>query len=489
MTYGLTDEGFVRKDLATIRGEIETALCDSFGEANVKPHLEDSRSVWNKLVGALVLPLSDLWELTEAVYNAFYPSTSFGISLARCAEFVGISPKPATSSTAQIVLEGVAATTIPDESKIATANTGDQFQTDGAVTLSAAVSVCANTALIGVITLGRDYTITINGNNYTHTAVAGNDEDAVGAALKALIDAGGEPVTVDDLTGGELRILGDPDPDGLPTPFAAAVNAHVRLASVGNLASCKSVEAGPVIGYAESITEIVNPLSGWVAAWNPLDAILGQVAETDSALRIRRDASLSIPGAGTVEAIRSKLLDIAAVTACIVLENTSDAVDGNGLQPHSIEAVVENGEDEDIAEVLWANKGGGIYLNGAETVTVTDSQGFDHVVRFNRPTAILMWVRVSYTKYSEEDFPANGETTIAATVLSTGNALSLDNDVLPQRFHGPIFTAVAGIRTLLVEVAEDDGMGAPGAYQSTPWAIGFREVARFDSARMVVQEV
>ena len=264
-----------------------------------------------------------------------------------------------------------------------------------------------------------------------------------------------------------------------------SVTSNIVLGTVGNLQGVSSVEADAIVGAAGSITEIVNPQSGWTAATNPLDAVLGDPEETDGELRGRRAISLSIPGAGTPEALLAGLLDIDAVTAAIVVENTGDTVDANGLPGHSMECVVENGDEDDIGEVLWERKPGGIKLHGDESVTVTDSQGYDHVLGYSRPTNVLQWMRATYTLYDEEDFPGNGEATMAATLLAEGNALAIGNDLLPDRFSGPVFAAVAGIETLLVEIA-DDVLGSPGTYSTTPKAIAFNEIAKLDSARITI---
>lgn len=483
---GLTSAGFTRKTLLEIKAELESDLQAVFG-ATIRL---GTNSVFGKLVGAFVQPLSDLWELAEVVYSAMYPSSATtGPALDGTCEMVGIYRNAGVQSTVQEVIEGTVGTTIPIESKIAVEDVGDQFQTKAALTLSASVAVCCNTSLVGSVANGKLYRITINSNNYDYTAtVPSDDEDDVSAGLVAAINAGADPVTATDLTGGEVRVDGDDDASGLPTAFAVAVNSNVSLDTVGNLQEMESVEDGPVQGPADEINQIVNPISGWTAAWNPLDATLGQLEETDAELRARRAVSLSAPGAGTPEAILAGLLDIDAVTAAIVVENTDSVTDANGVPPHSMEAVIENGDADDIGAVLWARKPAGIKLHGDSSVNVTDSQGYVHSLGYSRPSEVLQWVKISYAKYDEETFPANGEDLIEASALATGNALSLNDDVMPDRFIGPIFSACAGLESVLVEIA-DDVAGSPGSYSTTPKEIEFNEIAKFDSARVSSVEV
>jgi len=454
MAFGLLSTGFVRKHLADIVTDLEAALQAAFG-VNIRL---DSKSVFGKLVGAFAQPAADVWELAEAVYNAFYPSTAEGTALDNVCELVGVTRIPATQSTVSEALEGVVGTTIGLNSKVATVTVGDQFQTTAAITLSAAVSVRSTTSLVGAVTNGKTYIITINGTPFSYTAtVPPDDADAVSLALKNLINAGAEPVTATDLGGGLVQVDGDALASGLPEAFALTVNANVAIDKVANLQAMESVDYGSIIGYANTLTDIVTQVSGWTAAWNPVAAALGNVNETDSALRLRRALSLATPGSGTVDAIRAAVLSVSGVTACFVLENTSDVTDGDGLPPHSFEVVVLGGGDATIAAEIWEHKGAGIYSNGVVSTNIIDSQGFTQTVRHTRPSTVDIWVRGTYTVDTESEigFPTNGEALMEAAMLAYGQALTIGKDALAAEFYAPVMAAATGIRTLLMEVSFD----------------------------------
>ncbi len=174
-----------------------------------------------------------------------------------------------------------------------------------------------------------------------------------------------------------------------------------------------------------------------------------------------------------------------------MIENDLEVADGDGRPPHSFESIVLGGLDADIAEVIWENKPAGIQTHGSTNVIHVDTEGISRSINFSRPSEIYLHVRVTYSKYSEETFPTTtGEASIAQSALDTGNALTIGNDVLPERFKGPIFTAVSGIAELTIEVATSTGpLDPPGAYQTTPLAIAATEIAVFDSGRVTVVEV
>jgi uncharacterized phage protein gp47/JayE len=242
--------------------------------------------------------------------------------------------------------------------------------------------------------------------------------------------------------------------------------------------------AGAVEAPAGTLTEIVTPVAGWDSITNPLDAEVGRERETDSELRARRLENLQVGGAGTVEAIRARLLqEVENVTAAIVIENVELTPDVDGREGKAIEALVDGGETEDIAELLWQARGHGIKTLGDVSHNITDSQGFEHTMRFSRPTDIALWVRVEITRNTEEDFPVEGLDDIAANVLDYGNTLGIGDNVIMTRFYGPIHQT-PGIEDITLKI---DTVNPP--VNTANISVNATSRAKFDSARIVVVDV
>lgn len=95
MSYGVTTTGFVKKDLDTIKAEVESALRSRLGETiNLLP-----TSVLGQLVGIITEREASLWDQAEAIYNAAYPLTSAGQALDSLASLTGVTRLAATKST------------------------------------------------------------------------------------------------------------------------------------------------------------------------------------------------------------------------------------------------------------------------------------------------------------------------------------------------------------------------------------------------------
>jgi hypothetical protein len=489
-TYGLTATGFVRKHLEDCAEDLEAALRVQFGLPS--DYVFQTNDVLEKISSVVAESNAELWELAEAVHNAFAPSLAAGISLDNCLDMIGIARNPATRSTVFNTFIGLVGSTIDIGSLVRT-TTGnkDQFRTKAACTLAASECVAAE-IVITAPTNGKTYTVTVDGTPYIVTANGADTISTIRAAIKALIEAAliSNLIVSEDSTD-KLYLWKGVSSTPLvyysnPEVFTISVNSSLTLLYVGNSVEMEAVNPGPVPAAALELTELLEPITGIVSTYNGVSATLGTYLETDAAARIRRAESLSQPGGCTVEGCRARLLELDSVVTAIVLENITDTVDANGLLPHSIHAVVAGGTDADIADELWNHgKGAGIATNGTTSVTVVDSMGYSHVMKFSRPTEKKMWVRLVYTTDPEDPlaFPSTGEADMKVAAKASGDLILGGRDVLPLVLEAAVEEAVQGIRTLIVRLAEDDG-GSPGDYQSSPFVIDFDEYATFDLARM-----
>jgi NTP pyrophosphatase (non-canonical NTP hydrolase) len=253
-------------------------------------------------------------------------------------------------------------------------------------------------------------------------------------------------------------------------------------------AEYSAVETGAIPALIGDINIIVTPRSGLDEVYNSVDGVMGRAVESDAELRIRATQSLELGGAATVEAIRSRLLqEIEEALHVLVFENITDATVDN-RPPHSFEVVVDIADDEDlkqeVADVIWAVKPAGVASYGSSSKTVVDSQGYNHIIYFSRPTRVPIYVIVNYTRYDEETFPLDGEDTIENKVLEYGISLGIGVDVIPQRFFGGIFENVPGIENLEILVGTSN---PPTADNIIP--ISSVQISQFEVANITINDV
>ena len=386
-SFGVTDQGFVKKTLDDIKTEIEDDM-----KSEVNPQLNVlATGIVGQQIGIFSDKLREAWDVLAAVYAAQYPDSASKASLQNVGSITGTLGLPATKSTMTVTCTGVVGTDLLTGRVVSVATTGDRF-----------VSVA-----------------------------------------DAVIGGGG---TVD--------------------------------------VEFESEEFGPISGPAGTLT-IETPVSGWATAANALDAVPGRDIESDADFRVRRDLELRAQGDATVDAIRADLLEVDLVTEVFVFENVSGETDGEGRPSKSIEAIVLGGTDQDVADALFATKGGGIETFGSTSETVTDSQGTDHTVNFNRPTDIDIHIAITVVTNTDPlqgpVYPGDGDDQVKAALVAFEVNLGIADDVILEAVKCQAFDVdgVVDITVFLIDTS-----GPPTGTINIP--IDTREIADLDTSRVTV---
>ena len=263
-------------------------------------------------------------------------------------------------------------------------------------------------------------------------------------------------------------------PAGSIVADAAGTQWTTQTASVFAGAGSADVEArpattGPVTALAATLTVIVTPVTHWTGVTNAAAATAGRDRETDSELRLRRRQSLQITGASAPDAIRARVLAVAAVASCQVVENRTayPVVLGTTtlltLPGHSLGVVVApNGlaaaDAQLVAEAIWDSAPAGIYCarmtaadvgnGGGVTKTVTDDSGTSQSVNFStaadRP---LTWTVVVV---DGDVVPDDALITAAITDYTTSLEPSESPILLPVYVALALIDGVANVTTLTI---------------------------------------
>jgi uncharacterized phage protein gp47/JayE len=446
--FGLDDSGFSLKRLPDIKQELENAFRLVFGNIDVS-----GDSVAGQLIGVLCKPLTDLWELAEGLYYSQYPDTADGINLDYAVTLTGFARKAMTYSYGKIALYGTPGTVITGGSGgiVVSVDTATLFYLTATTTIQ---NVDVNEAYINIDVAqnNTDYVVEINGITYLFYSGAGATVSSIAAGIAGLI-AG--IVTVTDFGSGALYLRSD-------TVFTIIALTDTLL-SWSTPAGIQAVNPGPIPGPIGAITIIVNPIVGLDSVINYEAVTLGNPAETDTALRIRRILSLQVLGAGNLESIRARLLSIVGITQALVYENTTMDYrdeDGNilpigvGLPPKSIEAIVDGenttAENLSVANMLWQTKPGGISLYGSISVNVVDSQGDIRTILFSRPYTRDAWFYLTITT-NAAIFPSNGNTQIKNAIKLFGDSYGIGDDFIYQEFYTQIYS-IPGVLTATIKV-------------------------------------
>ena len=130
-----------------------------------------------------------------------------------------------------------------------------------------------------------------------------------------------------------------------------------------------------------TITNIVNPMSGIEAVTNASAFEGGRNTETDAEFRERYYLSVDFAGGVNIDAIVAEIYEsVEAVIAVAGEENDTDVQSESGLPPHSIEIIAYGGLDEDVAGAIFRRKAAGIQTYGNTSVSVVSSAGTTHKI-------------------------------------------------------------------------------------------------------------
>jgi uncharacterized phage protein gp47/JayE len=256
----------------------------------------------------------------------------------------------------------------------------------------------------------------------------------------------------------------------------------LTLSTIGSPFTFKADIAGALSPNLGSITQIVTSYAGWNSVENNVPAVVGRDAESDISLRQRWGASVYDRASAMVDAIRAALIQTDGVTFAIVYENDTDSVDDEGRPPHSIEAVVAGGQPQDIADTIWRTHAGGITTFGSIGVNVNDSQGISHLMRFNRPTEVPIYMRITVTANPEKELAGAAITLIQKAVLAHGATLTVGQDVILQGFYGPIYQYTSGAVGYMQIEASIDGT----TWSSNNIILNARSLATFSADNILV---
>jgi uncharacterized phage protein gp47/JayE len=220
------------------------------------------------------------------------------------------------------------------------------------------------------------------GATFTQTPISITVDRAV--TLQGLDDASEDidipsgTYTVKDDVGNQFCLL--------ETEAIAAVGTYVL--------TFRAKDIGNVEVSVNTITTAVTAIAGVTAINNPSSpTVQGRDEETDASLRLRRRKSTAIVSTGYLDSIESALLALDGVTTAIVNSNDTDATDIEGTPPHTVWAIVEGGDPDEIGEVIYAKKSAGSGLRGDEEVIVPRPNWRTYTARFDRPDNQNLWIR------------------------------------------------------------------------------------------------
>lgn len=289
----------------------------------------------------------------------------------------------------------------------------------------------------------------------------------------------------------------------IPSGFLVQTQANVRFATLESVTvpssgsgevtiPIRAVYAGADGNVAAgTINKVTNPPPLGGIAWVKNEKLTsgGRNRESEDEFRDRYEKSVDLPGGSNTDAIRAELLRIESIKSAKVFENDTDYEDDNGLPPHSVEAVVQGGLDNEIRRAIFDRKAAGIQTHGTISGIVTDLSGIDKTIWFTRPTDVPVWVKISNLELAG-DSSIDIKSTIVRTIIENIGGVNIDGseepglgigvDVVYNHLICPI-NQIDGVLDYVLTLSSD-GV----SYSAQNIHIDIRELARTDPAKIEV---
>ena len=261
-------------------------------------------------------------------------------------------------------------------------------------------------------------------------------------------------------------------------------------------ANTLSAETGEIVSAIGTLITLKDSVSGWDAAYNPLQAIIGRDKETDAEYRLRRHQELSKSGTATAPGIREAVIDAinADVFNVSLVENDTDlyvpgAVAPNEMPPHSFEIFVNALNDastnDAIGQAIYDSKAVGIKPvstdGGGRTGDVTDVNDDLITVPFSSTQSVLITVQCNITT-DPDTFPSDGVQQIEDNLTFFFTSFEIGETVINHSLYTPVNT-VPGILTLEILMKRD---ADPLAQDNIPMAAFETATANQGSISVVI---
>lgn len=473
--YGVTEKGFVLKRMDTILEEVHEELTAGYGVDTrlLRPSFLDV------LVTTVCGQIADLWEIAQNSYYAKYPTMADGINLDNAVQYGGIRRKAAqktcyplhcTGRDGTFVREGViVATDTNPEIRLSSS----EFQITRSSCNAAAVRVAA--AQEGV------YTIALNGVQYSYSSQSSQAEEIL-AGLKASVTDETYTIKIQE----NSLIL----EDTMKTRSNNLVlSENLTTEWVTTIANFYTEEYGKVVLPYGIIRKMINNISGFDAVTNQLEPVYGRLQETDIELRQAYIAKSALRSNTMVDSIVSELLNnVSNIESASGYENDTDVTDARGLPPHSVEIIVEGGDEQEIASAILMRKAGGIWTHGSIKVSVPTDYGDSVDIRFNRPERIYAWLKVKL-KGDAARLPVNYAEIVIASIMEDGSQMVAGTNLITQLLNDGIYGTVSGITRIdILTACSSDKTYVPGAedYAERNIMVSTRQKISVDEKRIEV---
>lgn len=482
--YGISPLGFAMPASKNeLFEEYKTSILQTVPQIDLR-----TGSIFNLFLNANNNVLFNLLEQFESFYYSKDPSSAVGIEQDSLYAINDLERIPAASSFVSIICNGENSTVIKKNTQISNSATGDIFINDKDEVISP--TSCVKIALtLTNIANNTPYNLSING---FYCGVISGTIATTNNILDTVVDAIVSEVQNINCNAVNNNGVLEITSNNLLQPFSIAISSSFKIGKISSPFTFKSIQTGEVLVNANTITQINTITTGLDSVYNPSDGQFGRNVETDQEYR-ERQARIGVynRAKSTYNAILNAFNDpeqIQGISYVDLQINDTDTTNIDGVPARSIHLIIEGGADEDIANLLWTTKAGGIKpTHGNTSVSIKDIDGNIRVIKFSRPVKRYIWIQGISATGGDYSLPSDYVTQIKNWILIYGNKLKIGDNVMLKVAAGFALSNIQGLDDLELEATTTETEnGMPTNYSAGNIAISSNEVAIFSFDRISI---
>lgn len=528
--FGVTSTGYVLKTQEVINQELEEALkqvTDPVTGETLNVNLSDPSDIVTQIVSIVSEQIADGFLVDQAAYNQFDPGKATEDALSSLVLINGIFRFPAEKSVVFMNFTGSPSTignfqtqTIGALASFTAVSDGEfQITIDGQTEDITGLDFTTATGYNDVASIIELALQAVGTGGYLNSTVLASsdtapatititsgtfgDNSTVSVLGTVLAPAGTDVSTITYLNGTNGIVtpgISKTVPAGLQfsnssraTIWETVNDFTFDLNGEAQNIEAKSQQRGEIKANAGTLTQLISISTIIDTLSNPLPAQPGQNVETDNRLRRRRDLSTFAPSIGLVGSLDANLKATVGVEFSRVYMNIDTIADANGIAPKTVGCVVQGGDDQEIAQVIFERASLGVNFSGNTTFEFKDKLGTIYTIRWYRPIVVPVEIEVNISIIAGTGaFPDDGAEQIKEAIVAyfSGGASSLGitdgfdivgfppgQDVLISRLFTPI-NSVPGhtVNTITMKRISD-----PPPLTANDIPIAFNEVSSIET--------
>lgn len=474
--YGIKSNGFIRPTREVLLQEFKDKVIEKLPQIDIS-----TGSIFDIIFNLNSDFLDKVLQTIEELIYQSRVETATGINLDNLVAIGAIQRKYAGSSNVSCIIKGSNGTTIPTGTRISNPSTNDYFfnLTEGLISVFSCVEleISFNNVLANTL-----YKFLIN--NIATEYTTGSSvvlETFIDDIINTINNNINYPVNAVKIDTNKIKITSE----NLKNTFSFVNSDNITINDVSSLLVFYAEENGQINVNLNSITNIIDSVSGFKEVYNAFEGSIGTLEETDEELRDRFFLiGKNNRAYATSEAILNSFNNIDLINGISYLKLLEQPTNIDYVK--LIHLIVEGGTDEEVANLLYKVKPAGVGTFGNTQIQVKDLNGDIQFINFTRPEKKYVWLKATLTQGGDFTIPSNYNDLAKELILKQATKIINGVDIIPLQFAGILALNIAGVEDVLIEIAITDTENGTPSYTTNRITILDTQYTVFNANRLII---